>query len=99
MTLKRNSITESACAIMTVPLFEARMSKRAEAFEHWIRTSFVQMNTELENLYFAQEHRAQVIGRGDPIKASHGAEILDRASSDAQPGARRRSQELYIAPG
>src|SRR5258708_9754046 len=70
MTLKRNSITESACAIMTVPLFEARMGKRAEAFEHWIRTSFVQMNTELENLYFAQEHRAQVIGRGDPIKAS-----------------------------
>jgi hypothetical protein len=45
------------------------MSSRAEAFEHWIRTSFVQMNTELENLYFAQEDRAQVIGCGDPIKA------------------------------
>ena len=42
---------------------------RAEAFEHWIRTSFVQMNTELENLYFAQADRAQVIGCGDPIKA------------------------------
>ncbi len=46
------------------------MSSRAEAFEHWIRTSFVQMNTELENLYFAQEDRAQVIGCGDPIKSS-----------------------------
>ena len=46
------------------------MSCRAEAFEHWIRTSFVQMNTELENLYFAQEDRAQVIGCGDPIKGS-----------------------------
>src|SRR6266446_997957 len=46
------------------------MSRRAEAFEHWIRTSFVQMNTELENLYFAKEDRAQVIGCGDPIKAS-----------------------------
>src|SRR5580700_407224 len=45
------------------------MSRRAEAFEHWIRTSFVQMNTELENLYFAKEDRAQVIGCGDPIKA------------------------------
>jgi hypothetical protein len=45
------------------------MSSRAEAFEHWIRTSFVQMNTDLENLYFAQDNRAQVIGRGDPIKA------------------------------
>jgi hypothetical protein len=41
----------------------------AEAFEHWIRTSFVQMNTELENLYFAKEDRAQVIGCGDPMKA------------------------------
>ena len=46
------------------------MSARAEAFEHWIRTSFVQMNTELENLYFAQENREQVIGCGEPIKAS-----------------------------
>jgi hypothetical protein len=46
------------------------MSARAEAFEHWIRTSFVQMNTELENLYFAQENREQVIGCGEPIKGS-----------------------------
>ena len=46
------------------------MSARAEAFEHWIRTSFVQMNTQLENLYFAQENREQVIGCGEPIKAS-----------------------------
>jgi Domain of unknown function (DUF1864) len=46
------------------------MSSRADAFEHWIRTSFVQMNTELENLYFANEDRAQVIGCGDPIKAA-----------------------------
>src|SRR5580692_6722573 len=45
------------------------MSRRAEAFEQWIRTSFVQMNTELENLYFANENRAQVLGCGDPIKA------------------------------
>jgi hypothetical protein len=42
---------------------------RAESFEHWIRTAFVQMNTELENLYFAQADRAAVIGCGDPIKA------------------------------
>jgi Domain of unknown function (DUF1864) len=45
------------------------MSSRARAFEHWIRTSFVQMNTELENLYFAKEDRGQVIGCGDAIKA------------------------------
>jgi hypothetical protein len=45
------------------------MSSRAEEFEHWIRTSFIQLNTELENLYFAQENRGQVIGHGDQIKA------------------------------
>jgi hypothetical protein len=46
------------------------VSSKAEAFEHWIRTSFVQINTELENLYFAQIDRAQVIGLGDPTKAA-----------------------------
>jgi hypothetical protein len=46
------------------------MSWRAEAFEQWVRTSFVQMNTELENLYFTKEDRSQVIGCGDPIKAA-----------------------------
>jgi hypothetical protein len=45
------------------------MSSKPEAFEHWIRTSFVEMNTALENLYFAQPNRAQVIGCGDSIKA------------------------------
>jgi hypothetical protein len=44
------------------------MSNNAEAFEHWIRTSFVDMNTELEELYFRQEDRAHVIGVGDTIK-------------------------------
>ncbi len=46
------------------------MSSRAEAFEDWIRTSFVEMNTELENLYFARDDRAQVIGCGDSIKSA-----------------------------
>jgi hypothetical protein len=46
------------------------MSNNAAAFDHWIRTSFVQMNTELENMYFAQDDRAQVAGSGDSIKAS-----------------------------
>jgi len=45
------------------------MSSKAAAFDHWIRTSFVEMNTELENLYFSQEDRSQVIGVGDSIKA------------------------------
>jgi hypothetical protein len=45
------------------------MSRNAEAFDRWIRTSFVEMNTELENLYFDRENRADVIGVGDSIKA------------------------------
>jgi hypothetical protein len=44
------------------------MSNNAEAFEHWIRTSFVQMNTALEELYFAQPERSRVTGIGDAIK-------------------------------
>ncbi|MGH8294033.1 MAG: monodechloroaminopyrrolnitrin synthase PrnB family protein [Steroidobacteraceae bacterium] len=44
------------------------MSNNAEAFEHWIRTSFVQMNTELEELYFSREDRSRIVGVGDGIK-------------------------------
>jgi Domain of unknown function (DUF1864) len=46
------------------------VSSRAEAFEDWIRTSFIQMNTELEDLYFGQDNRGDVFGRGDSIKAA-----------------------------
>ncbi len=46
------------------------MSNNAEAFEHWIRTSFVQMNTELEELYFGQHDRSRVLGVGDGIKSA-----------------------------
>ena len=45
------------------------MNSNSEAFEHWIRTAFVEMNTELEELYFKQPHREQVEGVGDAIKA------------------------------
>ncbi|MFT5484420.1 MAG: hypothetical protein ACI9GW_003085 [Halieaceae bacterium] len=38
-------------------------------FDHWIRTAFVEMNAELERLYFAQEDdRANVDKLGDNIK-------------------------------
>ena len=45
------------------------MSTHAEAFDRWIRTAFVELNTELEELYFAQADRANVEGVGDAIKA------------------------------
>jgi hypothetical protein len=46
------------------------MSAKAAAFDRWIRSSFVELNTELENLYFNQQDRAQVEGCGDSLKAT-----------------------------
>jgi hypothetical protein len=46
------------------------MSQKADAFDRWIRSAFVELNTQLENLYFAQEDRAQVEGSGESLKAT-----------------------------
>lgn len=40
----------------------------AEALDRWIRTTFVELNTALEELYFAQVDRALITGTGDAIK-------------------------------
>lgn len=45
------------------------MSARAETFDRWIRTSFVELNTELEDCYFAQQDRMQIEGCGTGLKA------------------------------
>src|SRR5258708_36127082 len=42
----------------------------SERFDRWIRTSFVELNTELENVYFAREGRAQVEEVGESLKAT-----------------------------
>jgi hypothetical protein len=47
-----------------------RTSARVERFDRWIRTAFIEMNTELENLYFAQSDRMRVMGCGDAIKGT-----------------------------
>jgi hypothetical protein len=44
------------------------MSAKADAFDSWIRTRFVELNTALEELYFARVDRANVVGVGDEIK-------------------------------
>ena len=44
------------------------MSVAAGKFDAWIRTSFVEINTGLEELYFAQDNPAQVEGVGDDLK-------------------------------
>ena len=44
------------------------MTSNTEAFDDWIRNDFKQMNTTLEELYFAREDRNEVEGTGDDIK-------------------------------
>ena len=44
------------------------MSRNVEAFDAWIRSTFVELNTALEDLYFAQDDRANVEGIGDELK-------------------------------
>jgi hypothetical protein len=45
-------------------------SAHAEAFDHWIRGSFVALNTELEEAYFRQPDRTRIEGVGDALKAT-----------------------------
>lgn len=44
------------------------MSQNSRTFDEWIRTEFVQLNTELEELYFVQADRANVDGVGEDLK-------------------------------
>lgn len=44
------------------------MSRNVEKFDGWIRSRFVDFNTELEEIYFAQEDRANVDGAGGEVK-------------------------------
>jgi len=45
------------------------MNKHVAAFDHWIRTGFVEMNTELEALYFQLEDRSAVESVGAAMKS------------------------------
>ncbi len=65
------------------------MSHKAESFDRWMRTSFVEMNTALEDLYFSRDNRTQVIGVGESIKAelrdagrTHVAALLLEGNTD-----------------
>ncbi len=49
------------------------MSRNVEAFDAWIRSTFVELNTALEDLYFEREDRADVQGVGGELKQ----QILD----------------------
>lgn len=41
---------------------------RVKAFDEWIRGRFIDLNTELEHLYEAQDNRANVAGVGNDLK-------------------------------
>ncbi len=45
------------------------MSANSEAFDAWIRSNFIELNTALEEIYFKQENRADVEPVGHEIKA------------------------------
>ena len=45
------------------------MSNLSDAFDRWIRGSFMEINTELEDLYFAQADRADVSQCGANLKS------------------------------
>ena len=44
------------------------MSIKFDAFDGWIRNGFKEMNTELEELYFAQDKREDIASTGQEIK-------------------------------
>ncbi|MFK8050552.1 MAG: monodechloroaminopyrrolnitrin synthase PrnB family protein [Halioglobus sp.] len=50
------------------------MNIRVENFDKWIRSNFMQINTELEGLYAVQEDRSNTQGLGEDIKKTMVAE-------------------------
>ena len=57
------------------------ITPNARQLEVWIRTSFCEMNTTLEELYFAQPNKANLAGIGDDIKrrlCQEGQELIAR---------------------
>ena len=71
------------------------MSRNVEAFDAWIRSTFVELNTALEEQYFAQEDRANVESVGDELKQ----QILEEdASSSARSRARATPTRASTRP-
>lgn len=65
------------------------MTENVTAFDEWIRTSFMDMNTELENIYFEQEDRAGIPEAGGDIRQKlfdegkvHVARLLEEGNTD-----------------
>ncbi len=62
-------------------LERAHMTDNTNAFDRWIRTRFIELNTELEEIYFVREQRAVVRGVGGASKQTlvrEGHELIVR---------------------
>lgn len=44
------------------------MTSNTDIFDRWIRSSFVEINTELEGIYFAQQDRAAIESTGESLR-------------------------------
>ena len=65
------------------------ITSNVASFDRWIRTSFVEMNTELEGVYWTQANKADVQSGDDDIKQrlleegrSHLTVLLDEGNTD-----------------
>lgn len=61
------------------------MTHNTRTFDHWIRTRFVELNSALEELYMAQDDRANVESVGEELKQqleSEGKEIISTLLSE-----------------
>ncbi len=65
------------------------MTSRAERFDEWIRSRFIDLNTELEELYFAQADRAAIAPEGEPLRQAlleegraHIVALLEEGNTD-----------------
>ncbi|WP_288345508.1 monodechloroaminopyrrolnitrin synthase PrnB family protein, partial [uncultured Pseudoalteromonas sp.] len=43
------------------------MTENTKAFDSWLRTRFVEINSELEKLYWQQDDKANVEGVGEHL--------------------------------
>src|ERR1700722_10337488 len=64
----RSLASGPAKAVPGQVLERAQMTHNSDRFDAWVRGPFVQLNTQLEELYFAQADRAAVEGVGAPLK-------------------------------
>ena len=65
------------------------MSANADRFDNWIRSDFIDINTELEELYFAAEDRSDIAPAGETLRRAlhdRGRELIvalhDEGSTD-----------------